>query len=154
LLYPQHLTAPPAARTHEWCCPAEIWVAPITPTTSTGTLELVFVPLPNCPKLFFPQHLTAPPATNAHEWAPPAETWVAPDRTGTGGVVVEVVVVVVVVVASGSVEVVVVGSTVEVVVVGATVEVVVVVLVVPGGTTGGAHATTASKHPQTTTANK
>ena len=128
--------------------PAEIWVAPDTPTTSTGTLDWVVDPLPNWPELS-PQHLTAPPTTTAHEWAPPAEIWVAPERTGADGtvevvvVVVVLVVVVVVVVDTGSVEVVLVGTT-----------AVLVVLVVPGGTTGGAHATTASKHPQTTTANK
>jgi len=53
-------------------------VAPVTPDTTTGTGEVVVVPLPNCPEVLKPQQLIVPPANSAHECRPPALMLVAP----------------------------------------------------------------------------
>jgi hypothetical protein len=71
---------------HEWPSPALTVVAFVIPSTSTGVLENVVVPLPNCPEPFQPQHLTVPLAISAQVEAPPALTAVAPvtPTTSTG----------------------------------------------------------------------
>jgi hypothetical protein len=52
ILFPQHLTVPPASRAHVWSSalpPALIWVAVEMPLTATGTLLVAVVPFPSSP---------------------------------------------------------------------------------------------------------
>ena len=92
-LKPQHLTAPPVVRAHEWLsAPAETEATPEpNPTTSTGVVELVVelveVPFPRPPALLFPQHLAAPLVVRAQVTSYPAVTVATPEpkpRTSTG----------------------------------------------------------------------
>src|SRR5262245_12121684 len=80
----------PCARTaHAWLTPAPMAVAPDTPRTSTGTLELRVVPSPSRPREFEPQQRTVPCAESAHENCAPEATAVARGSSRTGAARIE-----------------------------------------------------------------
>jgi hypothetical protein len=64
-------------------------VALFIPTTDTGVLAEIVVPLPSWPELLSPQHCTSPLASKAQLWLPPVVTAVAVlspvTDTGTSG---------------------------------------------------------------------
>jgi hypothetical protein len=92
---PQHLTAPRVVSAQLKVLPVAIAATSfVRPATSTGTLLLVVVPSPSCPKSLGPQHLTPPLFVSAHvpQLAEMAATPLARPETSTGILVLSVVV--------------------------------------------------------------
>src|SRR4051812_4912574 len=74
---PQQRTCPLLISAHECESPSASAVAPETPTTVTGEVELASwaSPFPSWPELFWPQHRTVPSSRMAHAWSEPTPTF-------------------------------------------------------------------------------
>src|SRR5207244_12420236 len=75
---PQPRSAHPPGRPEGGASPPLRAMAPVIPTTATGTVEILSkVPSPRCPELPSPQHLTVLSPRSAHANSSPAAAWIA-----------------------------------------------------------------------------